>query len=155
MVLPMPKLPEAEALDGPVPGPQNSSMTSPLKSNSTVAGCRFPRRVRLLSGRDFQLVFKGTKCRSSDNAFTVLATCNSLGHARLGLAISKRFIKHAVGRNRVKRLIRDSFRQNQPLLGNLDIVVLNREATLRVNNRDLTKALEAHWRRVVKRCEKS
>ncbi|MBL1276086.1 MAG: ribonuclease P protein component [Ectothiorhodospiraceae bacterium] len=155
----MPKQPKAEAFNAPVPGSQNSAKSSALndnrKDNRIVVGCRFPRRVRLLSGRDFQTVFKGTECRSSDNALTVLAARNTVGHARLGLAISKRFIKHAVGRNRVKRLVRDSFRQHQSLLGNLDVVVLSREATARVNNRELTKALEAHWRRVVKRCEKS
>ena len=115
----------------------------------------FPPRLRLLNSGDFQLVFKGTECRSSDNALTLLARHNGLSHARLGLAISKRFIKTAVGRNRVKRLLRESFRQHQSLLRGLDIVVLNREAAHKTSNSELTKALKAHWRRVVKRCEKS
>jgi len=115
----------------------------------------FPPHLRLLSSGDFQLVFKGTECRSSDNALTVLARHNGLSHARLGLAISKRFIKTAVGRNRIKRLVRESFRQHQSSLLGLDIVVLNRDAAHKTSNLDLTKALKAHWRRVAKRCEKS
>lgn len=115
----------------------------------------FPAHLRLLSSGDFQLVFKGTECRSSDKVLTVLARHNGLSHARLGLAISKRFIKTAVGRNRVKRLVRESFRQHQSSLVGLDIVVLNRDAAHTTSNLDLTKALKAHWRRVAKRCEKS
>lgn len=115
----------------------------------------FPPQLRLLSGGDFQLVFKGTECRSSDKALTLLARQNGLDHARLGLAISKRFIKTAVGRNRVKRLLRESFRQHQSMLAGLDIVVLNRDAAHKTSNFELTKALKAHWRRVAKRCVKS
>ncbi|MDT8385225.1 MAG: ribonuclease P protein component [Gammaproteobacteria bacterium] len=115
----------------------------------------FPKTYRLLSSADFQCVFKATECRSSDNALTVLARHNGLDHARLGMAISKRFIKTAVGRNRVKRLIRESFRQHYAILSGLDIVVLNRDAAHTTSNPDLTKALKAHWRRVAKRCEKS
>ncbi|MDX2463835.1 MAG: ribonuclease P protein component [Porticoccus sp.] len=115
----------------------------------------FPPKLRLLSSSDFQQVFKGTECRSSDNALTLLARHNGLSHARLGLAISKRFIKTAVGRNRVKRLLRESFRQHQSLLTGLDIVVLNRDAAHKTSNVELTKALKAHWRRVAKRCVKS
>ncbi|MDX2465076.1 MAG: ribonuclease P protein component [Porticoccus sp.] len=114
----------------------------------------FPPQLRLLSRGDFQLVFKGTECRSSDNALTILARHNGLSHARLGLAISKRFIKTAVGRNRVKRLLRESFRQHQSLLTGLDIVVVNRDAAHKTSNSELTKALKAHWRRVAKRCVK-
>jgi len=115
----------------------------------------FPPHLRLRNSGDFQLVFKGTECRSSDNALTLLARHNGLNHPRLGLAISKRFIKTAVGRNRVKRLLRESFRQHQSLLAGLDIVVINRDAAHKMSNLELTKAIKAHWRRVAKRCEKS
>lgn len=132
-----------------------------MAENESIADCAkgvslcFPPQFRLLSSGDFQSVFKGTECRSSDQALTLLARQNGLDHARLGLAISKRFIKTAVGRNRVKRLVRESFRQHQSLLAGLDIVVLNRDAAHKTSNHDLIKALKAHWRRVAKRCVKS
>ena len=130
---------------------EERSVVSATKSESYC----FPPQLRLLKGSDFQLVFKGTECRSSDNALTLLARQNGLDHARLGLAISKRFIKTAVGRNRVKRLLRESFRQHQSQLSGLDIVVLNRDAAHKTSNFELTKALKAHWRRIAKRCVKS
>jgi len=115
---------------------------------------RFSRQVRLLSSDDFQKVFKQTGCRSVDQRLTVLARPNELGHARLGLAISKRIIKTAVGRNRVKRLVRESFRQHQQSLMGLDIVVLSRNGALQASNPELTSALQTHWQQVVKKCAK-
>ena len=116
---------------------------------------RFPRHVRLLNGRDFQGVFKHTECRSVDNKLTVLARQNDLGYARLGLAISKRIIKTAVGRNRVKRLVRESFRLHQSSLAGLDIVVMSRDGAPQASNPELTAALQTHWRRIAKQCARS
>jgi len=115
----------------------------------------FPRQVRLLTGNDFQQVFKQTGCRSLDSNLTILARRNNLQYARLGLAISKRTIKTAVGRNRVKRLVRESFRHHQAMLAGLDIVVMSRNGAPHASNPELTSALLTHWRRVAKQCAKS
>lgn len=153
MISPVPKQPNAGASKALAVGAQKS--VARASRTPLIADQHFPRHARLLNGHDFQLVFKGTNCRSSDQLLTVLAIRNEQDQARLGLAISKRFIKTAVGRNRVKRLIRDSFRRHQALLIGLDIVVMNRVGALTASNQALTKALEAHWRRVAKRCVKS
>ena len=116
---------------------------------------RFPRQLRLLSSQDFQPVFKHTDCRSIDQRLTVLARQNELSYARLGLAISKRIIKTAVGRNRVKRLVRESFRQHQQELGGLDIVVMARDGAPLASNADLLRALHTHWQRVARKCAKA
>jgi len=115
---------------------------------------RFLRQARLLSSDDFQKVFKQTSCRSVDQRLTVLARQNGLGHARLGLAISKRTIKTAVGRNRVKRQIRESFRQYQQSLTGLDIVVLSRNAAPQASNPELASSLRIHWQRIAKQLAK-
>lgn len=47
---------------------------------------------------------------------------NSQGHPRLGLAVPRRVIRLASGRNRLKRLMREQFRLNQGGLPSLDIV---------------------------------
>lgn len=111
---------------------------------------RFPRQLRLLSSDDFQQVFKCTEYRSVDERLTVLAKKNNLGYARMGLAISKRMIKTAVGRNRVKRQVRESFRQHQQALAGLDIVVLSRNGAPQASNSELTESLQTHWQRVAK-----
>ncbi|MCK5877988.1 MAG: ribonuclease P protein component, partial [Candidatus Marithrix sp.] len=83
--------------------------------------CLFTRQQRLLTARDYQLVF-AKPYTSRDRYLIVLARENKLSFARLGLAIAKKRIKLAVARNRIKRLIRESFRQQQ--MASLDYVVL-------------------------------
>ncbi len=115
-------------------------------------GQKFPRQIRLLEGHDFQVIFQDKAYRSSDQKFTMLVRPNKLNHARLGMAISKRFAKKAVARNRIKRLVRESFRYHQHLLTGLDIVVLGREGTPKAVNPALFSSLEIHWKRIAGRC---
>lgn len=130
-----------------------AALNSGLKRPQQIfASQGFPRQIRLLNGRDFQAVFQGKACRSSDQKLTVLARPNGLSHARLGLAISKRFTRKAVARNRIKRLVRESFRQHQHLLSGLDLVVMSREAAPQTTNPALFNSLETHWQRIVDRC---
>ena len=67
--------------------------------------------------------------------------------ARLGLAVSKKNCRRAVGRNRLKRIIRESFRRHKEMLEGLDIVVLNQAATHRADNKKLFDSLHRHWSR--------
>jgi ribonuclease P protein component len=111
----------------------------------------FSRQSRLLNGRDFQSVFRANTGRSSDQLWTVLARKNEVDHARLGLAISKRVVKTAVERNRLKRIVRESFRYHQQLLAGLDVVVMCRDGVRQSTNRKLFDSLKVHWKRVADR----
>lgn len=115
---------------------------------------RFPRSARLATQADFRQVFSRA-VRSADGCLTVLATPNSINHGRLGLAIAKRAVPRAVDRNRLKRLVRESFREHQAQLVGLDIVVLARPGAGSRDNRELRATLAHHWRRLIKRCAKS
>lgn len=109
----------------------------------------FPRHIRLLSSRDFQLVFRDNYIRISDDKWVVLARRNKLPYARLGMAISKRVVKTAVMRNRMKRIVRESFRHNQQMLAGSDIVVMCREGVRQGNNRELFESINKHWKRIL------
>jgi len=98
----------------------------------------------LLVAADFDLVFRRSR-RSADQYFTVLFRPNQLGYARVGLAIAKKRVRRAVDRNRLKRLIRESFRNARPELDGLDIVVLARNNTARADNTTVFASLERHW----------
>lgn len=113
----------------------------------------FPRRARLTRPSEYQRVFKG-RLKSSDAKLTVLATGNQLDYARLGLAISRKVARRAVDRNRIKRIIRDSFRHWAQRLGGLDIVVLGRRGIGDLTNSELRETLEHHWKRLARRCER-
>ena len=109
---------------------------------------RFPEKYRLTRPSDFQAVFKNA-LRYADRKFLVLARKNGMGCARLGLAISAKRIKSAVKRNKVKRLVRESFRQNRHRLKGLDIVVIAQQNTAPDNNVPLARSLAELWDRVV------
>lgn len=104
----------------------------------------FPRSVRLLQAQDFKFVFAAAK-PYRNRAFTLLVRQNNLQHARLGLAISKKSARKAVQRNRLKRLVRESFRQWQKQLPNIDIVVLAKPEAVNMRNPEINKALEQNW----------
>ncbi|HHJ14555.1 MAG TPA: ribonuclease P protein component [Gammaproteobacteria bacterium] len=108
----------------------------------------YPRSYRLLTAADFQRVFKRCENRASDRYITVLARHNGLGHPRLGTVVSIRNAGGAVCRNRIKRLVRESFRQHQRKLDSLDLVVLVRAGIRELDNRKIFRSLEAHWRKI-------
>ncbi len=111
-----------------------------------MTGSRFPRETRLLNGAQFRRVFEQAE-RFADRFFPVLGRPNALHTTRLGLASSKKVDKRAVGRNRIKRLVRESFRQHRHQLSAVDLVVMARPAATQADNGTLLKALERHWRK--------
>ncbi len=117
---------------------------------------RFPRCARLLKAVEYSRVFKQA-IRSSDRLFTVLASPNQQPKAapRLGLAISKKNTKRAVDRNRIKRVIRESFRHRQQSLSTADFVVMAKPVTQNASKAELFKSLEQHWNRLASLCKKS
>lgn len=114
----------------------------------SVAATRYPRASRLLQADDFQRVFKQRRCKSSDRYLTVLAVPNTLGWPRLGMAISIRNSGNAVSRNRLKRLVRESFRAHQNELGGNDVVVLTRKGISSLSNQQVATALAGHWQKI-------
>lgn len=109
----------------------------------------FPRPNRLSNAADFGYVFKHAQ-RSGDKFFTVLYCRNNLGYPRLGLAIAKKRVRLAVGRNRLKRIIRESFRRTKNQLLGVDIVIMTRDQSGSAVNQALFKSLEQHWRAVAR-----
>jgi ribonuclease P protein component len=55
--------------------------------------------------------------------FVLHSIVNPIGYPRLALVVPKRLVKSAVGRNRIKRFARESFRQRQAELGGHDFVL--------------------------------
>lgn len=115
----------------------------------------FPRSRRLLRPAEFQRVFQGADWRVAGTAFVLLVVANSLGHPRLGIALSKRHVRHAVERNRIRRQLRESYRLHQHQLGGVDIVVLGRAGIDNLSNPELRAAIDRSWGELVKRCKRS
>jgi ribonuclease P protein component len=89
-----------------------------------------------------------------DDYFSVLGQNNQKPFARLGLAIARKHVKKAVSRNRVKRLVRESFRQHQQQLAGLDIIVMLRADASRLDNESIRQHLTKLWQSLITKCEK-
>lgn len=115
------------------------------------ASKRFSRQQRLSNPAAFKYVFD-KPCKVSSRNFTILARANQRNHARLGLAVPKQQVRRAVARNRIKRLVRESFREHQARLAGLDIVVLVRAGIEREGNRDILATLAEQWDKLRQTC---
>ncbi|HXE67081.1 MAG TPA: ribonuclease P protein component [Rhodanobacteraceae bacterium] len=67
------------------------------------------------------------------------------GNARLGLAVSRKVSKRAVERNRIKRVVRESFRAEREGLPALDILVIPRASAAGIPNPVLFADLGLAW----------
>jgi ribonuclease P protein component len=94
----------------------------------------FPRTLRLLTAGDFNYVFKNAQFKGNHKAILLLARLNKLKNPRLGFVISKRNVKLASNRNRIKRIIRDQFRLLQYELPSIDIVTIARRPVADMEN---------------------
>jgi ribonuclease P protein component len=103
----------------------------------------FSKQSRLLKKADFDKVFKKS-VKVSNAHFLILIQKTSNPKSRLGLIISKKVDKRAVHRNRIKRIIRESFR-NFEHIDSCDFVVLGRSNLSMFNNSELFNSLNSLW----------
>lgn len=106
---------------------------------------RFGKKSAAMQKTDYNKVFAENE-KSGDGMFLVLARRNSKGLSRLGLAIAKKHTPKAVQRNRIKRLIRESFRNHQPFSVSMDTVVINRSGVASRKNAQIAESLSRHWK---------
>lgn len=111
---------------------------------------RFPKELRLTSATQFDLVRQSRVIKHS-GPLRIGSLPNTLAHNRLGLAVSRK-AGNAAERNRIKRMLRESFRLLQhDLPGDYDLVISvkpHEPATLDLYQQWLTKGLEKthrHW----------
>ena len=74
----------------------------------------FPKKRRLASNRQFKAVLDHGR-RAGDHLLTLYMAPNPCGYPRLGVSVGKS-AGNAVVRNRLKRLLREAFRQSQDRL---------------------------------------
>ena len=118
-----------------------------------VATQSFPKASRLLNAADYSAVFEQTHFKVSCRYFLILARFSSNANTRLGLIVAKKHIPTAVQRNRVKRLIRTSFRFLDPFPRHLDLVLLVKKDADKIHNRQAFALLNTLWTDVALKCQ--
>ncbi|MBX4181003.1 ribonuclease P protein component [Sodalis sp. CWE] len=104
----------------------------------------FSRKLRLLTSAHFAFVFQKPKKVSALN-ISIFGRLNTLAYPRIGITIAKKHVKQAHERNRIKRLVRESFRLFQHALPAMDFVITVKKNISNLDNRSLTETLGKLW----------
>jgi ribonuclease P protein component len=113
-----------------------------------------PPRLRLRHKGDFDAAYARGR-RFGDGFFAVTVKRNDVGAPRLGLAVAVKVAGGAVARNRLRRIIRESFRLHQRELPAADLVVGARPAARTASATALRESLAALWKKVGEQCATS
>lgn len=105
----------------------------------------FKKTQRLLKKTDYDHVFDQAK-KIVTTEFIVLYRDNNLGYARLGLALSKKMIAKAHDRNRIKRVLREGFRQT--ILPAVDMIFLARQGVAKQTTSGINNKLSKTWEKI-------
>jgi ribonuclease P protein component len=109
-------------------------------------------RARRLGGRDaFASVF-AYKCSVAGKYFQIYAKPNGHADSRLGITVNKKFVPQAAARNFCKRLARETFRLNRPMLGGVDMVVRARSVVLSASSAQARAEILDLMQRARQRC---
>lgn len=98
----------------------------------------FPRAARVRAKAEFSRVFDGGR-RTAEPRLALHWLADD-APPRLGLAVSRKVDPNAVGRNRIKRVLRDGFRRLRPQLRGGAYVVVARGGAARADNAALRAA---------------
>ncbi|EKD71700.1 MAG: Ribonuclease P protein component [uncultured bacterium] len=104
---------------------------------------KFSRTSRLVKA-DIDFVFAKPN-KITRHPFVVFYRSNTQPFARLGIVITKQAVKLAVDRNKLRRYVRESFRQSQERLKGLDIVVLVRSECTALEKNILRDKIDHLW----------
>jgi len=105
-----------------------------------VSAPRFPRAARVRAKAEFTAVFNGGR-RTAEPRMALHWLADD-APARLGLAVSRKVDPHTVGRNRIKRALRDAFRHLRARLPGGAYVVVARSGAAQADGAALREAFE-------------
>jgi ribonuclease P protein component len=119
-----------------------------------ITALSLPAARRLQSDGDFQRLWKSGKRFSLAN-LKLIYSANDLGYPRLGISIAKKQVRLATARNRLKRVVRETFRLYQAQLPACDIIVAVYRGMETLPPAEQYQQLTALWTQFVAKSNKS
>ena len=113
----------------------------------------FNKLSRITQSKQFNLLFSCSK-KIYGEYFSFRFRENNCLRARLGVIVTKKNQKRAVQRNHLKRVVRESFRNEQYNLIGMDIIVLVKRGAEKACSLTLRKDLQKNWRKISSAKEK-
>ncbi len=110
----------------------------------------FGKNRRLLNSSDFKEVFDNNSVRVAHPNLLILSEPNGTATSRLGLVIGKKNVPTAVARNKVKRVVRETFRLTELPVA-VDLVFLARKDLGKLTSTELATLIQQSWVRLAAR----
>ena len=112
---------------------------------------KFPKILRLNNPEEYRAVFDCSEVKVAHPAYLLIARLNKKKYSRLGLVVGKKNVPKSVARNRLKRLVRETFRQfsiDPPV----DVVFLSRRGVTDIGKQEIYSILTKAWKRLSLKC---
>jgi ribonuclease P protein component len=106
----------------------------------------FPAKLKIKKNNEIKQLFRQKKI--AQNSLVIFSKQNNLSYPRLAVTITKKNIRTAVARNRIKRIIKESFRLHQNIIQGFDVIVkVYKEAGL-LTNKEISQCLKKLWEKL-------
>ncbi len=116
-------------------------------------GAAFGKNRRLLKSSDYTEVFDNNSVRVAHPNLLILSQPNGTETSRLGLVIGKKNVPTAVARNKIKRVVRETFRLTELPVA-VDLVFLARKDLGKLSSAELAALIRQSWGRLTERLNK-
>ncbi|MDB9736775.1 ribonuclease P protein component [Porticoccaceae bacterium] len=116
-------------------------------------GAAFGKNKRLLKSSDYKEVFDNNSVRVAHPNLLILSELNGTETSRLGLVIGKKNVPTAVARNKIKRVVRETFRLTELPVA-VDLVFLARKDLGKLSSTELATLITQSWGRLIARLDK-
>ena len=108
----------------------------------------FPKELKIRKSSEYEEIFNKSK-RLRSRHFDILYVQNSLGYCRAGIVVSKKNVRTAVKRNRIKRVVREVFRNNKSLFDSMDVVFLAKKGCEDLNYSNAKREIQDNIRSIL------